>query len=243
MIGDPQNLPQISAPIADSRGNITPAWLYLLQSLWARTGGSENVVGQGIFSGDVRAFAGPIAKIPGGWLPCDGRPVSRTKYTALFRAIGTIWGPGDGSTTFNLPNAQDSFLIGAGNSYPIGTTGGANQVTLAVGNLPAHNHGVTDPQHTHTFTGTPHTHAITDTGHTHTDGTPNPTADVAAGTDKKSAIAGTTGNSTTGIVIQSATAGGTNAASATNITIQNTGSGTAFPILPPFAAMNFIIKT
>ncbi len=53
-------------------------------------------------AGIVSAFAGKTA--PSGWLKCDGSAVSRTRYATLFAAIGTLYGAGDGSTTFNLPN-------------------------------------------------------------------------------------------------------------------------------------------
>lgn len=60
--------------------------------------------------GVVQAFAGSTT--PDGWLLCDGSAVSRTTYAALFEAIGTTYGSGDGSTTFNLPNLTDKFIQG-----------------------------------------------------------------------------------------------------------------------------------
>lgn len=63
-------------------------------------------------SGAVIPFAGSTA--PQGYLLCDGREVSRADYPYLFDAIGTTYGEGDGSTTFNLPNLQDKFVQGAG---------------------------------------------------------------------------------------------------------------------------------
>lgn len=54
------------------------------------------------------------ASAPSGWLLCNGAAVSRTTYAELFAAIGTTYGSGDGSTTFNVPNAQGVFLRGAG---------------------------------------------------------------------------------------------------------------------------------
>ena len=63
-------------------------------------------------SGVVIPFAGSTA--PQGYLLCDGRAVSRTDYPYLFDTIGTTYGEGDGSTTFNLPNLQDKFVQGAG---------------------------------------------------------------------------------------------------------------------------------
>lgn len=54
----------------------------------------------------------PTATIPGGWLECDGSAVSRTTYAALFAEIGTTYGAGNGSTTFNLPDYRGYFLRG-----------------------------------------------------------------------------------------------------------------------------------
>jgi len=60
--------------------------------------------------GAVIAFAGPV--IPEGWLLCDGRLVSRATYSALYAAIGTVSGAGDGASTFNLPDYRGMFLRG-----------------------------------------------------------------------------------------------------------------------------------
>lgn len=69
--------------------------------------------------GTVIAHA--AASAPAGFLVCDGSAVSRAAYAALFSAIGTTWGVGDGSTTFNLPNLVDDFVRGAGAGRPVGT--------------------------------------------------------------------------------------------------------------------------
>ena len=53
---------------------------------------------------------------PDGWLECDGAAVSRTDYADLFAAIGTLWGVGDGSTTFNLPDVSSLAVNGGGPS-------------------------------------------------------------------------------------------------------------------------------
>lgn len=63
-------------------------------------------------SGAIFPFAGTSA--PTGYLICDGSAVSRTTYSDLFTAIGTTWGTGDGSTTFNLPDLRAAVLRGAG---------------------------------------------------------------------------------------------------------------------------------
>src|SRR5690625_1981373 len=68
-----------------------------------------------VFAGEVRVFAGPIANIPEGWLPCNGAAVSRTTYSRLFGAIGTTYGSGNGSTTFNIPDLRGEFIRGLDN--------------------------------------------------------------------------------------------------------------------------------
>ena len=61
-------------------------------------------------SGAIMGFA--LSAVPSGWLECDGSAVSRTTYAALFSAISTMYGVGDGSTTFNLPDYRGEFLRG-----------------------------------------------------------------------------------------------------------------------------------
>lgn len=78
----------------------------------------------------------PLASAPAGFLKCDGSAISRTTYSALYAVIGTTFGVGDGSTTFNLPNYTDRMPIGAGNLYAIAATGGSKDATLV-----SHNHG------------------------------------------------------------------------------------------------------
>lgn len=72
-------------------------------------------------------------------LLCDGRAVSREDYDTLFAAIGTTYGPGDGSTTFNLPDFRDRFPVGKSVTKAGGTSGGGT-VTLTDQQIPAHNH-------------------------------------------------------------------------------------------------------
>ena len=71
--------------------------------------------------GAVIAFAGSTS--PAGWLLCDGSAVSRTEYAALFAVIGTTYGSGNGSTTFNLPNLTDKFIQGNATSGTVKTAG------------------------------------------------------------------------------------------------------------------------
>ena len=71
-------------------------------------------IGSEVPAGIMQMFAGNT--IPAGWLLCDGSAISRTDYAKLFSAIGTTWGAGDGSTTFNLPNSIGRFAEGAATS-------------------------------------------------------------------------------------------------------------------------------
>ncbi|MBR6625214.1 MAG: tail fiber protein, partial [Mailhella sp.] len=64
--------------------------------------------------GSVIAFAGNPSSAPSGYLLCNGAAVSRTTYASLFAAIGTTYGTGNGSSTFNLPNLTDKFIQGSG---------------------------------------------------------------------------------------------------------------------------------
>lgn len=70
-------------------------------------------------AGSVMIWAGTT--VPTGYLLCDGSAVSRTTYSDLFSAIGTTYGVGDGSSTFNLPNFQDRVIQGSGARGNVGT--------------------------------------------------------------------------------------------------------------------------
>lgn len=208
------DMPPVLTPFVDGAGIISDSWWQLLFTLWQRTG---QAAGDATFSaGFTLVWPGATADIPEGWLLCNGQAVSRTGYPNLFDAIGTTWGVGDGSTTFNVPNAEDVFLIGASALRPVGTSGGASTVTLATTNLPAHSHGVTDPGHTH---------AAPDARNFVVDGAGAEYANAGANEGLASAATTNTASATTGI------------------TTQNTGGGTAFDILPPFRSAHWIIKT
>ncbi len=93
----------------------------------------------------------PTATAPAQWLICDGTAVSRNLYAALFSVLGTTYGAGDGSTTFNVPNLAGRLPRGVNGTYTLASTGGADSVTLAQNNLPNHSHSITDNGHAHTF--------------------------------------------------------------------------------------------
>ena len=103
--------------------------------------------GFNVSSGFILPFGGGTA--PSGWLECNGAAVSRSTYSDLFAIIGTIYGAGDGSTTFNVPDLQGRVMMGEGGNTAsrtptdlenIGDTGGSQSVALVVDNLPSHSH-------------------------------------------------------------------------------------------------------
>jgi microcystin-dependent protein len=112
-------------------------------------------------SGSVSAYAGSTA--PSGWLLCSGAAVSRSTYAALFAIVGTTYGTGDGSTTFNLPDLRGRVIAGvdnmggtaanritSGGSGIVGTTlgaaGGLQTHMLVPTEIPAHQHFVSNDQ-------------------------------------------------------------------------------------------------
>lgn len=185
-----------------------------------------------VFVGSVILW--PLAAIPDGYLECNGQAVSRTTYARLFSAIATIYGVGDGSTTFNLPNLAGrvpvGFLTADSDFGAMPQTGGAKTHTLVTGEIPAHSHAVTDPTHAH---------GVTDSGHSHTYDI------VLGGVDAGSGALITDGQRTPTARTPSVNSGTTgvsvNAAS-TGVSTQNTGSGGAHNNIQPYNVIKFIIK-
>jgi len=92
--------------------------------------------------GEIRLWT--VSYAPDGWIFCDGRSLNISDYPSLFQLIGTTYG-GDGLSTFKVPDLQSRVPIGAGQglglpNYTLGQTGGSEQNTLTVSNLPVHNH-------------------------------------------------------------------------------------------------------
>lgn len=100
------------------------------------TSGSFNLLPAGLLGWFAMAAA------PAGWLTCDGSAISRVTYVNLFTAIGTSFGVGDGSTTFNLPNQARNSLVGLGGAgtgtlaNTVGSVGGTETNTITTTNLP-----------------------------------------------------------------------------------------------------------
>lgn len=102
---------------------------------------------------------------PAGYLKRNGAAVSRATYARLFAKIGTTYGAGDGSTTFNLPDGRGVFDRGLddGRGFDPDRTLGSYQDSA---NL-SHAHGVVDPGHVHAITDPGHAHGVADPGHSH----------------------------------------------------------------------------
>lgn len=168
-------------------------------------------------AGIIKAFGGTTA--PAGHLLCNGAAVSRTTYAALFAVISTTYGPGDGATTFNLPNLQGRFPLGratSGTGSTLGGTGGSLDHTHTV---PAHYHGMgtganlaVDISHNHdasSVSGTvgsstngthTHTHTLTTAlagAHSHTYSISYQTNTVNSDSSSNTRLKGTDGTGTT----------------------------------------------
>ncbi len=158
--------------------------------------------------GGIVMFSGNPLTLPANWKVCDG-----------------VY-PG-------TPDLTGKFVLGVSPTYPLGTTGGST--TIGTSNLPAHNHGVTDPGHNHAITDLGHTHNVVLTGMFNNGD--NGTAIVYAG----QSLSGTAGNRASDPnAAQNATTGITINTSTTGITTNNTGGGAAY--LPPYYALAYIIR-
>lgn len=208
-------------------------------------------------TGVMLPFAGNTP--PAHALMCYGQAVSRSVHSELFKVIGTTYGVGDGSTTFNVPDCRGRTLAGRDNmggtpagrlttagagfdGTALGANGGAQTHTLTNGQMPIHSHGVTDPTHGHSVYDPQHTHAVYDPGHAHTYN--RVTTSNGQGSDIGTANNHTTGSTTTnttGISLYSAATGISIYASGTGISIQNQGGGGAHNNTQPTLVANYII--
>lgn len=106
--------------------------------LWSNDADFDTRISQAAPVGSIHAYGGSTA--PTGWLICDGSAVSRTTYAALFAIVGTTYGAGNGSTTFNLPDLRGKIPVGRDSGQTefdvLGETGGAKTQALTQANLP-----------------------------------------------------------------------------------------------------------
>src|SRR3954453_2255006 len=89
------------------------------------------------YVGEIRMFAGNFA--PAGWMFCEGQLLPISENETLFQLIGTTYG-GDGESTFALPDLRGRIPMHQGNSFILAETGGAEEITLTVSQIPAHSH-------------------------------------------------------------------------------------------------------
>lgn len=144
-------------------------------------------------SGVILLWSGSTGSIPAGWVLCDG--------------------------TNSTPDLRNRFVVGAGDTYAVGATGGADSVTLTTSQIPSHNHTATS------------TSTVTDPGHSHTYRIINPTGGDGSSTRYGNDATGTTSTATTGISVSTSTS------------IGNTGGGSSHENRPPYYALAYIMKT
>ena len=89
------------------------------------------------YVGEIRMFAGNFA--PAGWMFCEGQLLPISENETLFQLIGTTYG-GDGESTFALPDLRGRIPTHQGNGFTLAETGGAEEITLTVQQIPAHSH-------------------------------------------------------------------------------------------------------
>lgn len=191
--------------------------------------------------GVINIYSGQNA--PNGWLFCDGSEISRSTYSRLYSIIGTIYGAGDNSTTFNIPNLQELIPVGKSTNTNLGDSGGNNTITLTTDQLPTHTHTGT------TYDGGIHDHSVFDPGHSHSlDRTINPDSQAydannsngftstACTTDRGVINSFSTYHSQTEIIINDSTAHNH------TFTTQSTGNGSNINIQNKFIILNYIIR-
>jgi len=218
------------------------------------------------FVAEIRIFCGNFA--PVGWFLCQGQTLPISSYQALFAIIGTTYG-GNGTTNFQLPNLQGRMALGvgispSGQTYNLGQTGGTEQISLTIANLPSHTHVATSPTHTHTVTVPPHTHPFNvpcDATAYGSSPVPTVSSPVGAFLSNTSSIdanigsggtpvptpsglyttATVTGAMGAGVTGQASGTSGASGATAAVIAVQATGSNIPFAPTPLYLGITYII--
>lgn len=122
---------KLGGPIAQDDSLLLKQLVVALGNVTGGGGGG----GSSALTGEVKIWTTPYA--PTGYLLCDGSAVSRTNYAGLFAVIGTSYGGGDGSTTFNVPDFRDKVPVGLGPIFnPLTSSHGSYNSTISTSNLP-----------------------------------------------------------------------------------------------------------
>lgn len=210
-----------------------------------------------------------------GTLVCNGQAVSRTQYADLFNwaseqgLLGSLFGNGDGSTTFNVPDIRDRFLAAAGTSIGHGATGGQASRTLTVNELPSHSHTASTTVQQHAA----HDHSLSVSGSTNSAGShdhsastntagdhgghiassglvPSGTgADVAdnnfanRGGHSHSVDIGTSGSHSHTVSVSGSVGDSAAMSHSASTTVNATGGGQAFDQRPPFIGLQVLVWT
>jgi microcystin-dependent protein len=95
------------------------------------------------YVGEIRMFAGNFA--PAGWMFCEGQLLPISENETLFQLLGTTYG-GDGQSTFALPDLRGRLPLHQGNGFILAETGGAEEITLTVSQIPSHSHPMLSSQ-------------------------------------------------------------------------------------------------
>ncbi|MEL7604234.1 MAG: tail fiber protein [Bacillota bacterium] len=181
-------------------------------------------------TGEMTLWPGGTA--PQGWLLCDGSPVSRTDYAALFAVIGTTYGGGDGSATFNIPNLKGRAVVGqntADTSFnTLGVTGGEKAHILTASEMPVHSHTLT------VGSGGAHAHSIR---------WYNGEYISLSGSGSGDSSSGYRTGYSSGTVYHSATLAASAGAHTHTASASNAGGGSGHNNMPPYIVLNYIIKT
>lgn len=131
--------PTVVLAAAFFRDDPTPLGIIPSSSIFG-VSGSVNPGGGGVTTGVILAFGGAVA--PTGFFLCNGTAIDRTTYAALFAVIGTLYGVGDGSTTFNVPDLQGRVPVGLGSNADVSALGNSDGLVNANRSV-KHHHTVT----------------------------------------------------------------------------------------------------
>lgn len=230
-------------PIASSVSSTTLGYLDATSSIQTQLNSLQAQINAAVQVPLGATIRYPSATPPSSsYVLANGQAISRATYSAYFALVGTTFGAGNGTTTFNVPNEVDNFPVGAGNLYAVGATGGAVSHTLTAAELPA-SIPVIDPGHNHTQNA--HTHTINDSGHTHQEiaasggaGADSGIQSVSTNSPQGTPTNAVTGSSMTGVTNNNTTP--TNNSNTTGITVG--GSGTSHSILNPYLAQYWHVR-